>query len=194
MPSIKLQNVSFRYNAQKQVLSNVTVHLTNGWTSLVGENGCGKSTLLKLLLGAEKPGSGTISIEPTGAKIHYCEQELREPNQEIWEFALDYESLACRHRSMLKIEAEMLSRWQTLSPGERKRWQIGTAMNAECDILFLDEPGNHLDMESTELLLNSLKEFKGLGIIILHSRILLHSRFVEIRDEKQEKWIKMTKI
>ena len=173
MPTIKLQNISFRYNAQKQILSNATVHLTDGWTALVGENGCGKSTLLKLLLKKEKPDSGTISIEPPSAKIHCCEQELIEPNQEIWEFALDYESYACKLRSMLKIDSDMLERWHSLSPGEQKRWQIGAALCAQCDILFLDEPGNHLDAESSELLLNSLKEFKGLGIIISHSRTLL---------------------
>ncbi|MDR3001843.1 MAG: ATP-binding cassette domain-containing protein [Fibromonadaceae bacterium] len=175
MASIKLQNISFRYNAQKQILSNATIHLTDGWASLTGENGCGKSTLLKLLLGLEKPDSGTIQIEPPNVKIHYCEQELSEPNQAILEFALDYENFACRLRSMLKIDAEMLERWQTLSPGEQKRWQIGAALNAECDILFLDEPSNHLDSESMELMLSSLKKFNGVGIIISHNRMLLNS-------------------
>jgi len=175
MASIKLQNLSFRYNAQKQILANATVHLTEGWVSLTGENGCGKSTLIKLLLGLEKQGSGTIAIEPPNAKMHYCEQELSEPNQTMFDFAWDYESLACRLRSMLKIDAEMLERWQTLSPGEQKRWQIGAALNAECNILLLDEPSNHLDAESTELLLNSLKNFNGIGIIISHNRTLLDS-------------------
>ena len=175
MTSIKLQNVSFRYNSQKRILSNATVHLTGGWISLIGENGCGKSTLLKLLLGIEKPDSGAILIEPPNAKMHYCEQELREPSQAILEFALDYENLACKLRSTLKIDAEMLERWQTLSPGEQKRWQIGAALNSECDILLLDEPGNHLDAESTELMLNALKKNDGLGIIISHNRVLLDS-------------------
>lgn len=175
MPSIIIQNISFRYNAQKQILSNATAHLTEGWASLVGENGCGKSTLLKLLLKQENIDSGTISIEPENAKVHYCEQELCEASNSIWEFALDYESFACKLRSMLKIEIEMLERFKTLSPGERKRWQIGAALNSECSILLLDEPTNHLDEESMNLLLNALKQFKGLGIIVSHSRELLDS-------------------
>ncbi|MDR0515675.1 MAG: ATP-binding cassette domain-containing protein [Fibromonadaceae bacterium] len=175
MASIKLQSISFRYNAQKQILSNATVHITDGWISLTGENGCGKSTFLKLLFGLEKPDSGTILIEPPNAKAHYCEQELGEPSQAILEFALDYENIACKARSILKIDADMLERWQTLSPGEQKRWQIGAALNAKCDILLLDEPGNHLDAESTELMLNALKKFNGLGIIISHNRMLLDS-------------------
>gem|GEM_PF-4903423 len=59
----------------------------------------------------EKPDGGMISIEPPNVKIHCCEQELQEP-KEIWEFALDYENLACRLRSMLKLETKALERWQ----------------------------------------------------------------------------------
>ncbi|MDR2580203.1 MAG: hypothetical protein LBC85_04330 [Fibromonadaceae bacterium] len=43
------------------------------------------------------------------------------------------------------------------------------ALNAECNILFLDEPSNHLDSESIELMLNALKKFNGIGIIISHN-------------------------
>ncbi|GHV14105.1 ABC-F type ribosomal protection protein [Fibrobacterales bacterium] len=187
MSQIRIQNLTFAYNSATPILQNATAHLNSEWIGLVGENGSGKSTLLKLILSQIKADSGSIFIEPPSAAIHYCEQELFSLNLantlaqdsasagNIWEFALDYESKAGKLRSLLKLEIEMLERWQTLSSGERKRWQVGAALNAECDILLLDEPANHLDVESQELLLKGLKEYKGLGIVISHNRNLLDS-------------------
>jgi len=93
---------------------------------------------------------------------------------------MDYENLACKLRSMLNIEAEMLERWQFLSSGERKRWQIGAAINTECDILLLDEPTNHLDLQSTEHLEAALKAFPGTLILVSHDSV-----FAEVCTERE---------
>jgi ATPase subunit of ABC transporter with duplicated ATPase domains len=60
-----------------------------------------------------------------------------------------------------------------LSPGERKRWQVGAALAAEPAVLMLDEPTDHLDIEARDLLIAGLERFRGVGIIVSHDRALL---------------------
>ncbi|HEU4615058.1 MAG TPA: ATP-binding cassette domain-containing protein, partial [Kofleriaceae bacterium] len=66
-----------------------------------------------------------------------------------------------------------LARWDTLSPGERRRWQIGAALSAEPDVLLLDEPTNHVDASCRALLVSALRRFDGVGLVISHDRALL---------------------
>ena len=68
-----------------------------------------------------------------------------------------------------------LERWSTLSPGERKRWQIGAALAREPDVLLLDEPTNHLDAEAREWLVSALRRFRGVGVLVSHDRELLEA-------------------
>ncbi len=58
-------------------------------------------------------------------------------------------------------------------PGERKRWQIASALAAAPDALLLDEPTNHLDNEARHLLTRQLQEFQGIGVLVSHDRELL---------------------
>jgi ATPase subunit of ABC transporter with duplicated ATPase domains len=73
----------------------------------------------------------------------------------------------------LAIDPASLHRWETLSPGERKRWQLGAALASEPDILLLDEPTNHLDTEARPLVEEALAGFTGVGLVISHDRVLL---------------------
>jgi ATPase subunit of ABC transporter with duplicated ATPase domains len=73
----------------------------------------------------------------------------------------------------LQLEPAELERWHTLSPGERKRWQIGAALSCEPVVLLLDEPTNHLDADARELLVRTLRRFSGIGLVVSHDRTLL---------------------
>jgi ATPase subunit of ABC transporter with duplicated ATPase domains len=83
------------------------------------------------------------------------------------------DAAACRLRGRLALEPEALARWETLSPGERKRWQIGAALAEEPDALLLDEPTNHLDSGARRLLIGALRGFAGVGLVVSHDRELL---------------------
>ena len=74
----------------------------------------------------------------------------------------------------LKIEQEWFSRWDSLSYGEPKRCQIAIALFKEPDILLMDEPINHIDAESRALLINSFKQFGGIGLVVSHDYKLLN--------------------
>ncbi|MGH7863817.1 MAG: ATP-binding cassette domain-containing protein, partial [Candidatus Binataceae bacterium] len=73
----------------------------------------------------------------------------------------------------LRLDSAAIARWPTLSPGERKRWQVGAALASEPGVLVLDEPSDHLDAEARELLLAGLRRFRAIGIIVSHDRGLL---------------------
>src|SRR5581483_8045209 len=65
-----------------------------------------------------------------------------------------------RIQGELALEAVSLSRWPSLSPGERRRWQVGAALAARPEILILDEPTDHLDADARELLAGALSRFR----------------------------------
>ena len=92
---------------------------------------------------------------------------------EIAAFARATDGVARRIHGELRLDAAALVRWPTLSPGERKRWQVGAALGAEPAVLMLDEPTDHLDVEARELLIAGLERFRGVGIVVSHDRALL---------------------
>lgn len=145
-----------------------------GWTGLVGANGAGKSTLLSLISGDHSPDVGSLAVEPAGFAPTLCEQRVDNLAPAIRQFGLAWDGDAVRMRARLRIETDDLDRWSTLSPGERKRWQIGAALASKPDVLLLDEPTNHLDALARDLLVAALKRFRGCGVVVSHDRNLLH--------------------
>ncbi|MDH4308559.1 MAG: ATP-binding cassette domain-containing protein [Acidimicrobiia bacterium] len=172
MPSIHFESVSFSYTTAHQVLVDASFHLGPGWTGLVGANGEGKTTLLQLTAGLLRPQSGSVSVN---GHLLLCSQTVDRPDDGVEAFAESWEPAAFVLRGRLALEPEDLARWDTLSPGERRRWQIGAALHAEPDVLLVDEPTNHLDSEGRDRLADALSMFRGVGLVISHDRDLLDS-------------------
>ncbi len=173
MSFIRLSRVSFSYSSSVDILVDVSMDLHAGWTGVVGENGSGKTTLLGLILGRLEPSSGTIALDPIDAVTHVCPQRVDAITGPIVEFAESWTRQASRIKARLELEEEPIERWPRLSPGERKRWQIGAALAAGPDILLLDEPTNHLDSHARHLLMAALARFRGIGLVVSHDRLLL---------------------
>ncbi len=127
MSLIRLERVSFAYRDSVPILDQVDLQLPDGWSGLVGENGAGKTTLLRLLASELAPDLGRIHIEPAGALVALCQQVLEESGPEILALAERVDGEARRLMAQLNLDVEGLSRWSTLSPGQRKRWQVGAA-------------------------------------------------------------------
>lgn len=172
MGHIHFHQLRYTFRSDIALLDGISATLLPGWTGLVGVNGCGKSTLLRLLARQLTPDSGRLEI-PRTTLTHYCPQELPEPDQAIQTLAASQDAEAHILRGNLELESTTLLRWSTLSAGERKRWQVGAALFLGCDILLLDEPANHLDHSSRELLIRQLQKFSGYGIVVSHDRDLL---------------------
>ena len=170
---VRLSGLSFSYADSVSILSDVTLTLATGWTGVVGANGNGKTTLLRLISGELEPVSGRVHLDPLSAAIRVCAQTVETMTPEITSFAHAVDGIARRIHGEMRLDPTILSRWTTLSPGERKRWQVGAALAAEPSILMLDEPTDHLDVEARELLVAGLERFRGVGIVVSHDRALL---------------------
>lgn len=191
MHPIRLRDLCFQFRSDIPLFQNLTAQIESGWCGLVGENGCGKSTLLQMIAGIRKPDSGQIVLDSKIRRIHYCSQELGDPQIVLEDFANSFDREAILWRRRLGLDPEQLPRWQTLSAGERKRWQVGAALYSECDVLLLDEPANHLDRESRNFLKQGLGAFHGIGILVSHDRDLLDSLTSQtwwLRDGKLESY------
>jgi len=173
MPSILVRRAAFSYDDGKPVLADVDLHLTAGFTGLVGENGAGKTTLLALLAGDARPDKGSIVRDPPDARVNACPQTVDEESPLVTRFGRDHSGAARSLRGRLSLDPEALERWETLSPGERKRWQIGAALAGEPDVLLLDEPETHLDEDARGIVVAALLRFRGVGIVVSHDRALL---------------------
>ena len=179
--SIIFQNVSFGYDSSRDgILSGVSFGASEGWTGIIGANGSGKTTLLRLACGELEPRGGLV-LRPR--RSVYCPQRTDEPMDGFVGLLEDLRAEAYRLRGRLGIEDDWLSRWSTLSHGERKRAQVATCLWLEPDLLAVDEPTNHLDRAASELIRRALRSFRGIGFLVSHDRELLddlcaHSLFV----------------
>jgi ATPase subunit of ABC transporter with duplicated ATPase domains len=175
MPSLVLSNLAFAYSDSVPLLGDVSLHLSSGWTGVVGPNGSGKTTFLRLVAAELEPDEGQIRLEPAGAQRLLCPQRVDCLGADIERFAADPSGEAQRLHGTLRLEPRDLARWDTLSPGERKRWQVGAALAAQPAVLLLDEPTNHLDIEARDLLLDALHRYDGIGLVVSHDRSLLNA-------------------
>jgi ATPase subunit of ABC transporter with duplicated ATPase domains len=171
MPSLRTHGLASPY-ANTWSLAAIDLHLTPGWTGLVGPNGAGKTTLLRLLSRALAPASGRVVYDPPELSVVTCPQGVEEHSPELGRLAAA-PGPSRRLLGLLGLDPPQLARWPSLSPGERKRWQIFAALAAEPDVLLLDEPTNHLDAEANAQLRAALRRFTGIGLLISHDRALL---------------------
>ncbi|HNX59042.1 MAG TPA: ATP-binding cassette domain-containing protein [Spirochaetota bacterium] len=175
MGTVDLQfiDVSFRYDSSSEIIfESLNLHFAGGWTGIVGANGSGKTTVSKLATGILIPTTGCIA-RGSGVSAVYCAQETDVPPPDAEDFLYDGDSRAGELRSILGIGNDWILRWNTLSHGERKRFQIGVALSGDPDILALDEPANHLDGAAKRMLCEALRTYGGTGLIVSHDRDLL---------------------
>jgi ATPase subunit of ABC transporter with duplicated ATPase domains len=171
--SILLSRVSFSHSDSVPLIVDLDLQIDTGWTGVVGPNGAGKTTLLELLAGDREPDTGSVRFHPPALRRLLCPQTVDRCTPEVSLLAKASEGEARRIRGQLGLEPHELERWSGLSPGERKRWQVGAALSSDPDLLLLDEPTNHLDADARSRLIAALRGFRGIGIVVSHDRTLL---------------------
>lgn len=188
MQRVVIENLGFGFSLP--LFERASVEFLPGWTGVVGENGSGKTTLLRLIAGELAPSSGTVQVTPAG-QVGWCRQQSHEQRPELEDFAREASKPARRWRGQLELEAAPLERFEQLSAGERKRWQLAWALSREPDVLLLDEPTNHLDAKARELIVRALQRFRGVGILVSHDRGLLEAlteRTARLHRRSVELW------
>ncbi len=169
---------------------------------LIGPNGSGKSTLLKILSGLDKPDGGTLSVQRS-LKIGYVAQEESFLGGSTVESVL-LSGLAGAHleedEQMARVERALAlggfeDRARTcdkLSGGWRKRLAIVSALLAEPELLFLDEPTNHVDLSGVEWLESVLERPNFAFVVVTHDRYFLEnvtSRIIELHPAYAEGYL-----
>lgn len=141
---------------------------------IIGSNGLGKTTLLRSLLSEIKPISGNVEVG-YHQDIGYFTQESNRDNknsciEDVWsEFPsfTQYEIRSILAKCGLTTK-DIESRVSVLSGGEQAKVRFCKIMNRETNILILDEPSNHLDVDAKTELKKALKEYKGTILMVCH--------------------------
>ena len=156
----------------------------NGLVGVIGPNGVGKTTLFKMIVGDEKPDSGTIRIGDT-VKISYVDQ-LRsgiDPAKNVWEAISGGDSTIRVGNVEIPSRAyvaafgfkgtDQQKPAGMMSGGERGRVNLALTLRQGGNLLLLDEPANDLDVETLASLERALLEFPGCAVITSHDRWFL---------------------
>lgn len=168
-----------------QLFSGMDITLTRGDRfGIVGENGSGKTTLLKILAGELTPDAGTLKYADN-LRVFYFDQ-LREkldlelplrlglaPDGEVVHFRGSKIHVNAWCERFLFDKTRLDQPMKVLSGGERARVVISRLMIRPADVLLLDEPTNDLDIETLEMLEESLDEFPGAVILVTHDRAMM---------------------
>ncbi len=168
---ITISSLSYSYPLSSRILfDHLSASFSSGWTALIGPNGSGKLTLLRLIAGKLSPEEGSIYYSGTAA---FCPQD----QQELPLFFSDPDLMNLPSTfalmSRMGIEDDWPWRWNTLSGGEKKKCHIADALLRSPDVLLLDEPANHIDIATMQLLVRELKNYTGVGIIVSHDMSFL---------------------
>ena len=156
----------------------------NGIVGVIGPNGAGKTTLFRLIMGLEKPDSGTFEVGPT-VKIGYVDQQHAaiDPEKSVWEVISEGNEQIQMGGRLINSRA-YVSRFNfngtdqgkkagVLSGGERNRMHLALTLKSEANVLLLDEPTNDIDVNTLRALEEGLNDFAGCAVVISHDRWFL---------------------
>ena len=155
-----------------------------GIVGVIGPNGAGKTTLFRLIMGIERPDSGSIDIGET-VKISYVDQQHKsiDPDKTVYETIAgnsewvrlggrDINARAWVSRfNFTGADQEKLC--GVLSGGERNRLHLALTLKDEGNVLLLDEPTNDVDVNTIRALEDGLESFAGCAVVISHDRWFL---------------------
>jgi len=181
---IEARNVTKSFG-DRVLLDNLTFAVPPGSiVGVIGPNGAGKTTLLKMIVGAEKPDSGTFKVGDT-VRLAYVEQmrETLDGEKNVWEEITGGEEIILLGPRKMNSRAYVSSfnflgsdqqkKVGTLSGGERNRVLLAKMLKTGANVLLLDEPTNDLDVNTLRALEEALEEFAGCAVIVSHDRWFL---------------------
>ncbi len=201
MPILQAHNISYQFENGEKLFDNLSCSMTQRRVGLVGRNGAGKSILASILSGEKTPSSGTVT--QTKSVLAYRQQasdllamplslsqflgkhdvlealkrvEAGDCSQYYFDVIGDQWTLSKQLNQQLKalgLPQQADFPCAQLSGGQLARLQLWNMFESDAEMLFLDEPSNHLDVRAKEWLLGSMREFKGAIFLISHDRTLL---------------------
>ncbi len=149
--------------------------------AVIGKNGKGKTTLLNILAGEADPTVGCVSLSPTTSVGYYQQtnrKELDPQNTVVEEIAkacptLNTSGVRAICGAMLFSGDLAEKKISMLSGGEQSRVILGKVLAHPANLLLLDEPSNHLDMDSIQVMTQEISNFTGGVVIVTHDEEIL---------------------
>lgn len=193
----KIDNLSKAYG-EIPVISNFNCEIYRGdKIAIIGNNGKGKTTLLKMLANVLAPDAGKITLGH-GVEIGYFPQNhgdilVKHTNQTAFDWLKTRKSGAYDQDvrgilgKMLFSGDDAFKPLHNLSGGEAARLIIGFLLLTTPNVLLLDEPNNHLDLEAVSALAWGLEDFKGTAIVATHDRELINgfaTKIIALEEDK----------
>ena len=152
-----------------------------GIVGIIGPNGAGKTTLFRMVMGAEKPDSGTITIGDT-VQIAYVDQSHKDlvAEKTVYEVIsgglenITFGNVVMNTRAYLSrfnfSGTDQNKKVGVLSGGERNRLHLAMTVKQSSNVLLLDEPTNDLDVNTLRALEEAIQDYSGCAVIISHDR------------------------
>ena len=181
---------------EKVVFSHAELEIRRGEkVALVGRNGEGKTTLMRVLTGELEPMSGEARIGHNISIGYYAQnqEDILDKNDTVFD-TLDKIAVGDVRMKLRDILAAFLFKGEdidkkvaVLSGGERARLAMAKLMLKPYNLLALDEPTNHMDIRSKDILKQALKSYDGTLLIVSHDRDFLDGlvdKLYEFRDGK----------
>lgn len=178
----------------KNIFENANLQIHYGEKiALIGKNGTGKSTLLKIIMNEDCEYTGEIKIGQS-VNIGYIPQEIKfeDDNQTILNF---FEQFDNRNETEIRTSLakymfrgnDVFKKVSSLSGGEKIRLILAKLLKQNINFLILDEPTNHIDIETRELLEEAIKEYSGTVLFVSHDRYFINNlaeRIVEVKEKR----------
>ena len=178
----------------KNIFENANLQIHYGEKiALIGKNGTGKSTLLKIIMNEDCEYTGEIKIGQS-VNIGYIPQEIKfeDDNQTILNF---FEQFDNRNETEIRTSLakymfrgnDVFKKVSSLSGGEKVRLILAKLLKQNINFLILDEPTNHIDIETRELLEEAIKEYSGTVLFVSHDRYFINNlaeRIVEVKEKR----------
>ena len=193
--AVNVEKLSFRYPGTDQdVLHNINFNVeAEERIAIIGANGIGKTTLMRLLAGDLQPTSGTIEWVES-AQVGYMPQD---PQAEFankvdlftwmseWRAKSDDDQIVRATLGRLLFSGDETKKSvKVLSGGEKGRMIYGKLMMTKPNVMLMDEPTNHMDMETIESLQIGLEKYPGTLLFVSHDREFvgtLATRIIELQ-------------
>ena len=181
---VEADKVSKAYG-DKVLFENFSFRLpAGGIVGIIGPNGAGKTTLFRMMIGQEKPDSGTIRVGPT-VEMGYVDQsrDSLDSNLSVYEeISGGHDTIEMGGRSINSrayvarfnfTGQDQQKKVGVLSGGERNRVHLAKLLRRGCNLLLLDEPTNDLDVDTLRALEEAILNFAGCAVVISHDRWFL---------------------
>jgi ATP-binding cassette, subfamily F, member 3 len=193
-PALRCRDLSIGY-PERKVASGIDLEIDHGWrAAIVGDNGQGKTTFLRSVVDSLAPLAGEVRWG-YGCQIGIYAQHVYTSLPEkktVLEYLEDTAATGTKDQMILDQAGAMLFRGDAvykpvsvLSGGERARLCLAGLLLSQYNVLVLDEPGNHLDVDTVEALAEALLEYKGTVIFTSHDRHFMKrvaTCVIEVRD------------